>query len=256
LAQDGDCYHFELNNKQLIFYFLAGAAGLTLAFLGGVWLGRGVDAGAVETRVVREEPVVATTGTEEAQPSPTAVKTAQLTYTQRLDGERGRETLDGPKPIGATPGVVAKVTPSPAVGPKSAPPVLAVSPDRAAATPAATPARVSPVTAKPTAAVKPTPSAKAKPSPSVAVSSTRPGAVAASGALTLQVGAFKDKGSADTVMSRLKAKGFPAYVVSPAETRGGLFNVRVGAYKSRAEAEQVRARLENQERFKPFIVHQ
>ena len=75
----------------------------------------------------------------------------------------------------------------------------------------------------------------------------------AAGAFTIQVGAFKDKASADSVVSRLKGKGFAAYVVSPGAAEG-LFNVRVGSFAGRADAEQVQARLRDQEKFKPFIV--
>jgi cell division septation protein DedD len=65
------------------------------------------------------------------------------------------------------------------------------------------------------------------------------------------VGAFKDKASADSVVARLKQKGFAAYVVSPSE---GLFNVRVGSFPARADAERIQGRLRDEEKFKPFIV--
>ena len=57
----------------------------------------------------------------------------------------------------------------------------------------------------------------------------------------IQVGAFKDKASADTVVKSLKTRGFPAFAVAPAATSGGLFTVRVGVYRDRADAEAVRA---------------
>ena len=75
----------------------------------------------------------------------------------------------------------------------------------------------------------------------------------APGTFTIQVGAFKDKASADSVVSRLKGKGFAAYVVSPGAAEG-LFNVRVGAFANRVEAEHVQGRLRDEEKFKPFIV--
>jgi N-acetylmuramoyl-L-alanine amidase len=73
------------------------------------------------------------------------------------------------------------------------------------------------------------------------------------GTFTIQVGAFKDKASADSVVSRLKGKGFAAYVVSPGAAEG-LFNVRVGSFAGRADAEHVQVRLRDEEKFKPFIV--
>src|SRR4030095_7541381 len=78
-------------------------------------------------------------------------------------------------------------------------------------------------------------------------------AAPARGQFTIQVGAFKDRASADSIMGRLKGKGFAAYVVPPA-TPDGLFNVRVGAYAARPDAERISTRLRDQEKFKPFIV--
>ena len=72
------------------------------------------------------------------------------------------------------------------------------------------------------------------------------------GNFTIQVGAFKDKASADSVVARLKAKGFAAYALSPEGE--GLFNVRVGNFAARAEAERIQGRLRDEEKFKPFIV--
>jgi DedD protein len=95
------------------------------------------------------------------------------------------------------------------------------------------------------------PAPAARPAPTA-----RPGATAtapAGGSFTIQVGAFKDGASAESVVGRLKQKGFEAYVVAPAAA-DGLFNVRVGSYGARADAERVQARLRDQEKFKPFIV--
>ena len=70
---------------------------------------------------------------------------------------------------------------------------------------------------------------------------------------TIQVGAFKDKATADGVVTRLKSKGFAAYILSPDGSDPGLFVVRVGHYSARADAERAEARLRDQEKFKPFI---
>jgi len=71
----------------------------------------------------------------------------------------------------------------------------------------------------------------------------------------VQVGAFKDKASADSVMRGLSAKGMPAYVKAPAPGSGGMFTVRVGPYRDRADADVVAARL-RAEQFKTFITKQ
>jgi DedD protein len=106
------------------------------------------------------------------------------------------------------------------------------------------------------AAAAPTPKQTA-PAPAPATATAKPGAppkalAPGAGTFTIQVGAFKDRATADSVVSSLKAKGFAAYVVSPGAAEG-LFNVRVGSYADRADAEQVQVRLRDAN-FKPFIV--
>jgi cell division septation protein DedD len=70
------------------------------------------------------------------------------------------------------------------------------------------------------------------------------------------VGAFKDKASADSIVARLKGKGYAAFVVPTEGTDGDLFNVRVGSYPAKVDAEKIEKRLRDEEKFKPFIVHQ
>jgi DedD protein len=235
LAQDDYYYEIQLTNKQLVFYFMAGATGLILSFLAGVMVGRGVDAGGSEvqaSRPVQEEKVVAEEPVKPAPPS-----TDQLTYAQRLEADKTEDVLEKPKPA-ASAGPI-KVTPAkvtPAKGAGSKPPQASPSPVASAG-----PMRVVPSAAPP---ARPT---AAKPSPAAPAPVTARG-----GSFTIQVGAFKDRASADRVVARLKSKGFPASV-APAEG-GGLFNVRVGSYEARADAERVQVRLRDEEKFKPFIV--
>jgi len=232
LAQDDYFYEIQLTNKQLVFYFMAGATGLILSFLAGVMVGRGVDSSGADVQASRppvEERVIAEE-TPKAAPSP-----ADLTYAQRLESEKSDDTLERPKPLptattgpakGASGAVVDK-TPV-RVGAALPPPVLPKSaPAPAVAPPAAK--ITTPVTAAPAAA-------------------------SAGQGFTIQVGAFKDKATADSVVTRLKGKGFAAFVMSPGATEGGLFVVRVGSYPQRADAERVEAKLRDQEKFRPYIV--
>ncbi len=69
----------------------------------------------------------------------------------------------------------------------------------------------------------------------------------------VQVGAFKDRASAEGVVRSLKGRGLPAYTVAPAG--GGLFTVRVGVYRDRADAETVKGRLRD-DKFNPYIFKQ
>ena len=216
MAQQDDYYYeIQLTNKQLVFYFLAGATGLILSFLAGVMVGRGVDnstnaADAQPTKPVQEERII-----PEETPKPSAKPAEELTYAARLESEKPEDTLKGAKP----------------------------------------PAEASAPAAKPTASARPTPapSAKAtaapKPTPKPTAAATKP----AAGTFTIQVGAFKDRDTADGVVARLKKKGFAAFVVAP-DGSDALFNVRVGSYAARADAERVQAKLRDEEKFKPFIV--
>jgi len=225
VAQDDYYYEIQLTNKQLVFYFMAGAAGLILSFLAGVMVGRGVDAAAsadgqtrpiAEERIVSEEPV--------ATPAP-----PEYSYPQRLESERPEAALERPRPT-----VTARATP--VATPTPAPP-------RPTATPAPTP--------RPTP--RSTPAAAAVPAASQALPNPLPSVTAPGHAV--QVGAFKDKASADSVTDSLKKKGIPAYVNAPADPSEGLFTVRVGPYRDRADAEVVVERLRG-EKFKPYIVRQ
>ena len=215
MAQDDYFYEIQLTNKQLVFYFMAGATGLILSFLAGVMVGRGVDQGAAEVqaaRPVQDERIVAE---ETPRPAPSA---QELTYAQRLEGERTEERLERVKPSPAAP-----TRPSPS--PKMA---AAVTPPPAAG---GTGQRTAPVSAPP------------------ATAATRP---AAGGGFALQVGAFKDRATAESMVSRLKGKGFAAYLVTPQD---GLFNVRVGTFATRPEAEKAQEQLRGQ-KLDPFVVKQ
>jgi cell division protein FtsN len=232
LAQDDYYYEIQLTNKQLVFYFMAGAAGLILSFLAGVMVGRGVDTAAVadgQARRVVEQPVVS----EE----PVATPAPEYRYPQQLESDHPDAALERPRPAAVT---------TPAATPTPAP-----TPAPVASTPRPTPAP----TPAPTPKATPAPTPKATPAPSrpSALPNPLPSVTAAGHAV--QVGAFKDKASADSVTNGLKKKGIPAYVIPPAPGSGGLFTVRVGPYRDRADAEVVAERL-RAEKFKPYIIKQ
>jgi cell division protein FtsN len=230
LAQDDYYYEIQLTNKQLVFYFMAAAAGLIMSFLAGVAVGRGVDSSGTDARgskVVAEERIV-----PEESPSPRSAPVPEdLSYAQRLESEKPDNSLEpstsqakGKAPEKA----VRKDVPS-------APERKATPEPKRAATPAP---------------VKPSP----RPVPSPKAVAHEPAPTAGLTSFTIQVGAFKDKATAESVVARLKGKGFPAYVVTPDATDSGLFNVRVGSYPARPDAEKVETRLREEEKFKPFIV--
>ncbi len=234
VAQDDYYYEIQLTNKQLVFYFMAGASGLVLSFLAGVMVGRGVEGtalGAVDSRAVSEERVVA-----EQSPAPAAQATpaaSDFSYPARLESDKPEDGLERPK--GASPAAARSETPAPTPRPASQalPPVPTPRPTTSAPPQATTPA---PATTRPAGALP-----KAQPQ--------------SADGFAIQVGAFKDRASADSVVKSLKTRGFPAYAVAPAGGGGGLFTVRVGIYRDRADAETVQSRL-NDDKFKPYIIKQ
>jgi len=240
VAQDDYYYEIQLTNKQLVFYFLAGATGLVLSFLAGVMVGRGVDQTASaaeaaqvahalpEDRIVTEEPPATT------KPAPPAAE--DLTYAQRLESDKVDDTL------ASGPALAASASSKPPVTTPAAKPAQPNTPAAIKLVPATT------LVPKPPTATTPEPAAP----PSVA---PKPSAAnPTGGAFTIQVGAFKDKATADSMVAKLKAKGFAAYVMTPPGGNAQLFDVRVGSFTARPDAERVQVKLRDEEKFKPFIV--
>jgi cell division septation protein DedD len=79
-----------------------------------------------------------------------------------------------------------------------------------------------------------------------------PAKAPAAGNVMLQVGAFGDKSTAQNLATKLKAKGYAAFVFT-APTGPLQFKVRVGPMADRAEADKIAARLRKEEGFQPFI---
>jgi cell division septation protein DedD len=246
VAQDDYYYEIQLTNKQLVFYFMAGATGLILSFLAGVMVGRSVE-GTSEARTARaatEERVV----TEET-PRPMATPTTvDLTYAQRLESDRPEDALSGPPRPSASP--TALPTPRPAA---TATPALTPPTPRPTPIPRPSPATVAstrpPATPQPTPEAGPATARDGKAGAARSAKATKP----VPGTFATQVGAFKDRATADQIVGRLRGRGYEAFVVVD---KSGLFNVRVGNFVARTDAERVQDRLRDEEKFKPFIVKQ
>jgi cell division protein FtsN len=247
VAQDDYYYEIQLTNKQLVFYFMAGATGLILSFLAGVMVGKGVDASAGDVQAARppiEDRVVA----EEPAARPTPPPADELTYAGRLEADKPEEArLEATKPARAA------ATPAPKpVKPTPAPKAAASAPTRMADASAPPPTLAKPV-APPASEAKPAPAAAKSPAAKTPPTTTAAATKGGPSSFTIQVGAFKDRATADSVVSRLKAKGFAAYLIAPESEGVGLYNVRVGSYPARADAERIQTKL-REEKFKPFIV--
>lgn len=71
---------------------------------------------------------------------------------------------------------------------------------------------------------------------------------------TVQVAALRVDEAAQQIADRLVEKGFPAYVLLPAEDAPvAVYRVRVGRYIDRSDAERMFERLVREEQFKPWI---
>lgn len=73
------------------------------------------------------------------------------------------------------------------------------------------------------------------------------------GSFSVQVAALVNRTVADGELSKLLAKGYPAYIVEPeAGASPRFFRVRVGHFTTRAEADDMRRRLEK-DQYKTLI---
>ncbi|HMD99520.1 MAG TPA: SPOR domain-containing protein [Terriglobia bacterium] len=90
----------------------------------------------------------------------------------------------------------------------------------------------------------------------VAAPPSRPAGPAPGGKIVVQVSAVGVRQDAETLVTLLKSRGYPAFLVTPeaARARDKLFRVQVGPYKSDPEAIGVRNKLVA-DGFKPFVRH-
>ena len=70
------------------------------------------------------------------------------------------------------------------------------------------------------------------------------------GPFTIQLGAFKDKKSADKLDEQLRNKGYDSFVLA---VRNDLYRVRVGSYTNKQEAQVVVARMKKTDQLNPFV---
>jgi type IV secretory pathway VirB10-like protein len=233
-----DAFHeIQLSGKQLVFLFIVTTTVIVVVFLCGVKVGRGardaqVDepeqttAGATTaaatptaTPSVPQPASVATPPSE--PPAPVADAQDDLSYHKRLQGEgTPQETLkrqEAPKSQAAA-------------APKPAAAVPAVSTPVPA--PVATSARV----------------------PSAPVANDDLPTSGRAGTWAVQVIATRDRSIAGSVVKRLAAKGYPAFLVNPAaNAKPAWYKVHVGRYSDRNEAEKVSLRIKKEEQFQSWI---
>jgi cell division septation protein DedD len=226
MADEG-FHEIPLGGKQLVFLFMAAVVVAVVIFLCGVMVGRGVRAEKAGVAAGEPAPVApsatADLGSSAAAPAgtPATGKGQQATadddanYYNRLSKETTPpDTLKPPAEVPPAAG-----EPAPAKAPKQ--------------------------TAKKAAAADVAPGKSDAAPPATSGEPAGPG-------LRLQVAAFRDGAAAEAVATRLKAKGYPAYVLAP--STDSLFRVRVGRYKTKKEADDAMRRLEKEEQFKPSLI--
>ena len=192
--EDGAYYEVQLNNKQLVFFFMATLAIAVVVFLCGVMVGRGVrDA----TLAAAQNDITAGTLSQspEAQPPATVAKT-ELDYPDRLESDKVQNKL---QPI------------------RSESPETTVRSKPKASPPAAT-------------ATKPKPKATPPPKPSRSASTLG----RREGAFTIQVVALKTQGAAESLLQKLRKKHYRAYLEAQGDAglhrvRVGRFPTRAEA---------------------------
>jgi cell division septation protein DedD len=254
-AQDDAFHEIQLNGKQLVFLFMVVTVVSVVIFLCGVFVGRGVrseraatsaDAGTatpVTTPdvVSRRETPPAPAGTDPtAAAPPPAVD--ELTYFNRL--EKAGQPEERLKPTAKA--APRAPTPAAAAGPANA--ALTAN----AATANAVPAGPPPAGAASAAAVR----ANAPPGNAAPVNAA-PGDAAlaepSGGGFALQITALRERREAESIAKRLSARGYAAYVLTPAGAAPSVYRVRVGKFKTRHEAETIAAKLQKEEQFTPWI---
>lgn len=215
MADEG-FHEIQLGKKQLFFAFMAAALYSVVVFSLGVWVGQDVrrPESEIAAEATPDTPVDSTS-------EPTKVAPNELDYTARLQSDGKTATPLDAKPVEPPSPPDTEVT----TAPKTAAPLA----DTKTAPKAAAPEK----TAPPAAKTAPLPAARA-------------------GSVTLQVGAFNDVATAQNLATRLKAKGYAAFVFNA--TSGPLpHKVRVGPLADKSEADKVSARLKKEEGFSPFI---
>ena len=210
-------YEIQLNNKQLVFFFMAAVATAVVVFLCGVMVGRGVRDATIATQGanIASRPETAAFP-EQAVAAPSEVR-GELDYQKRLESAEVDTALEG---MSSNPEkLVAEATGKQA-------PSEETSTGQVSAEPSSRQGLVS-----------------------TAEASGRIGSE--NGIFTIQVSALKTREAADRLVGRLEEQNYRAYVESGGSS--GLHRVGVGWFASRTEAEKVGQRLREDWKFSPYI---
>ena len=271
MAGKGTRHRFELSRLEIAGVIVSATAGLFVVFLLGIYAGRGMvdhrgDGGEQIVRLPVAPAIEQTPGTEDG-----------LTFYDTLGGEGRLAKAEGhggdkhvlPPAEDAPVAVSAEAKPAPkaaevapalkpvepepvAKSEKPAKPDVAVKPEvPAKAEPPVKVAKEEAVHQAPPPAPAPSPAAKPVPPSTARVAvALAPAAVptpalrtGAKGDWSVQVSATRDPRTADTVLKRLRTKGYDAFVLKVRRRGETFYRVRVGHYGTLEEAQQVVSRL-------------
>jgi cell division septation protein DedD len=214
MADEG-FHEIQLGKKQLFFAGMAAALYSVVVFSLGVWVGQ--DVRRPESEIAAD---AAPDAPADSTPEPTQIAPNELDYAARLQSDD-------------------KAAPA-------AEPSAATRPDAKTIEPPSPPDTEAQATANAAAADSAkTPPAAEKSAPAAAAPATR-------STVMLQAAAFNDEKTAQSLATKLKAKGYAAFVF----TAPGVpfpYKVRVGPLADKAEADRVTARLKKDEGLSPFI---
>jgi cell division septation protein DedD len=237
----------QLTRKQTVFLLVASMVVVSVAFISGVLVGRGVN-GTMPPALYSEAAVSEASLPDDLPPPPPV----QSGNTPSADGIV-KETVTYPDRLTQTAPATERLSEIPAVRNEALPPderadavlpsgVPAAVPSGGQQSPDPAPARGSAAGRGP--ADSPTASAAA---------ATSFGEPAGTG-MAIQVSAFRNSREAETMAGRLVSKGYRAYVIAPAPGAPNLFRVRIGKFATRADADRVVTRLKREEKLDPWIV--
>lgn len=216
-------YEIALTNRQVLMVFVVLLVCVVIAFISGVWVGRGNDA-ALPTVGLAE--VVSTDAESEAPEVPDL-----NFFAEKSEVDRGSGTL-------------AQAAETPSTGTTLLEDVSQDKVSREAVPESTTP---------PPAAVE---QARSEPTPEpVATAATQPGsaAPAGQGEHVIQVFSSTDQQQAKQLIQTLTSGGFPAFL-SPVDVRGQtMYRVRIGPYVDPKEAETVAERVRKSYRLDTWV---
>lgn len=228
---DDGFHEIQLSGKQLVALFIIATTVIVVVFLCGVRVGRGVRDAQSD-----EADQVATAMPPAVQPAPVA-STPPAEAPPATSEAAAQDNLSYQKVLGANAAPAEKLKKQEEPKPEPAPaPVVAAPPKPAgkSASPASGAAGTTGTATSGTTDNLPT--------------AGRPGTWA------VQVIATRDRAVAGSVVKKLAAKGYPAFVVNPsAGAKPPYYKVHVGRYNDRNEAETVSLRIKKEEQFQSWI---